>query len=218
RAAHARLVQRLRDQADDVRRLVAGLDEEALAKRTVADKWALKELVAHVLKVQRVFSERLETMLTQDNPTMVSYSADNDPGFEKIAARRGRDPGPVPRGARAPRRPARRPLTAGVAPRRDASRLPALRRPLPDGLPGASRGAPHLPDAAAPHAFRKDSARGLGVLAGGHGHVAVVVDRREQSPHHAATAAGQPDLAVRVLVDPHPREDVLDEDGLSWTE
>ena len=91
RAAHARLVQRLRDQADDVRRLVAGLDEESLAKRTVADKWSLKELVAHVLKVQRVFSERLETMLAQDNPTMVSYSADNDPGFEKMAARPGEE-------------------------------------------------------------------------------------------------------------------------------
>jgi uncharacterized protein (TIGR03083 family) len=91
RAAHARLVQRLRDQADDVRRLVAGLDEDLLAKRTVADKWSLKELVAHVLKVQRVFSERLETMLAQDNPTMISYSADNDPAFEKMAARPGEE-------------------------------------------------------------------------------------------------------------------------------
>lgn len=87
RSAHARLVQRLRDQADDVRRLVAGLDEDTLAKRTIPEKWSLKELVCHVLKVQRVFSERLETMIAQENPSVTSYKAENDSGFEKMAAR-----------------------------------------------------------------------------------------------------------------------------------
>lgn len=87
RAAHARVVQRLRDQADDVRRLVAGLDEDSLSKRTVTEKWSLKELVCHVLKVQRVFSERLERMLAEENPSVTSYKAENDPGFEKMTAR-----------------------------------------------------------------------------------------------------------------------------------
>jgi hypothetical protein len=87
RAAHARLVQRLRDQADDVRRMVAGLDEETLSKRTVPDKWSLKELVSHVLRVQRLYSERLETMLSQENPTLASYQPEGDAVFEKIAGR-----------------------------------------------------------------------------------------------------------------------------------
>jgi DinB superfamily len=87
RAAHARLVQRLRDQADDVRRLVAGLGEESLAKRTIPEKWSLKELVCHVLRVQRVFSERLETTLTQENPSLTSYEPEGDAVFEKLAAR-----------------------------------------------------------------------------------------------------------------------------------
>lgn len=86
RAAHARVVQRLRDQADDVRRLVAGLDEESLSKRTIPEKWSLKELVCHVLKVQQVFSERLERMLAEENPSVTSYTADNDPGFPRMAA------------------------------------------------------------------------------------------------------------------------------------
>jgi hypothetical protein len=86
RAAHARLVQRLRDQADDVRRMVAGLDEESLSKRTIPDKWSLKELLCHVLKVQRVFSERLETMLVHENPSVTSYKPEGDTGFEKMAA------------------------------------------------------------------------------------------------------------------------------------
>jgi hypothetical protein len=87
RAAHARLVQRLRDQADDVRRMVAGLDEETLSKRTIPDKWSLKELVSHVLRVQRLYSERLETMLSQENPTLTSYQPEGDTAFEKIAGR-----------------------------------------------------------------------------------------------------------------------------------
>jgi hypothetical protein len=87
RAAHARLVQRLRDQADDVRRMVAGLDEESLSKRTIQDKWSLKELVCHVLRVQRVFSERLEAMLSQENPAVTSYEPEGDAVFEKMAGR-----------------------------------------------------------------------------------------------------------------------------------
>lgn len=87
RAAHARLVQRLRDQAEDVRRLVAGLGEESLSKRTVPEKWSLKELVCHVLRVQRVFSERLETTLAQENPSLTSYEPEGDAVFEKLAAR-----------------------------------------------------------------------------------------------------------------------------------
>ena len=45
---HAKLAARLRDQAHDIRRLVAGLDEEALARRPIPDKWSLKEVVAHL--------------------------------------------------------------------------------------------------------------------------------------------------------------------------
>lgn len=86
RAAHARLVQRLRDQSEDVRRMVAGLDEDSLAKRTVAEKWSLKEIVCHVLKVQQVFSERLERMLAEENPAVTSYKAEEDPGFPKLAS------------------------------------------------------------------------------------------------------------------------------------
>jgi hypothetical protein len=86
RAAHARLVQRLRDQADDVRRMIAGLDEETLAKRTIPEKWSLKELVCHVLRVQRLYSERLETMLGQENPTLESYQPEGDAVFAKMTA------------------------------------------------------------------------------------------------------------------------------------
>ena len=52
---HARLAARLREQANDIRRFTAGLDEETLARRPSPDKWSLKELVAHLWRVQEVF-------------------------------------------------------------------------------------------------------------------------------------------------------------------
>src|ERR1043166_3821639 len=85
--AHRRLVERLRQQADDVRRLTAGLDEELIAKRTVPEKWSLKELVCHLHRVQQVFGGRVETMLVQDNPTISSYDPEGDTELEKFVAK-----------------------------------------------------------------------------------------------------------------------------------
>ena len=81
-APHARLAARLRDQANDIRRLTAGLDEETLARRPSPDKWSLKELVAHLWRVQEVFESRIEAMLTQSKPTLMPYQPAGDPEIE----------------------------------------------------------------------------------------------------------------------------------------
>ena len=89
--AHCRLVARLREQAGDVQHITAGLDENSLAKRTIPDKWSLKELVCHLERVQQVFEGRVEAMLAQDNPSITSYSPDGDREFEKMVSRSGKD-------------------------------------------------------------------------------------------------------------------------------
>jgi hypothetical protein len=81
--AHQRLVMRLRDQANEVARLVSGLDEDVLARRTVPGKWSLKELVAHLWRVQEVFEGRIEAMLTHSDPPIGRYEPDGDPEFEE---------------------------------------------------------------------------------------------------------------------------------------
>lgn len=82
---HGRLAARLREQANDVRRLTAGLDEDSLAERTIPGKWSLKEIVCHLWRVQEVFEGRIEAMLTQANPSIVPYSPDQDSEFgEKL--------------------------------------------------------------------------------------------------------------------------------------
>lgn len=86
RKTHERVIARLRDQSDDVRRLSSGLDEAALGRRVKPEKWSLKELVCHVLRVQEVFEKRLEAMLAEENPAMSSYGPEGDPEFEPLAA------------------------------------------------------------------------------------------------------------------------------------
>ena len=80
-AAHARIVERLHMNAEDVTRLVAGLSDADLARRTVPEKWSVKELVCHLDRIHEVFDERLEAMLGQDNPALPSYEPDGDEGF-----------------------------------------------------------------------------------------------------------------------------------------
>jgi len=89
--AHRRLIARLRQQADDVRRIAAGLDEASLAKRTIPEKWSLKELVCHLHRVQQVFEGRIASMLAQDNPAITVYSPDDDAAFEKMLSRPAKD-------------------------------------------------------------------------------------------------------------------------------
>jgi hypothetical protein len=89
--AHRKLVARLREMTGDVRRIAAGLDEASLAKRTVAEKWSLKELLCHLERMQEVFDARLEAMLSQDNPAVAQYEPDGDPEFNKMLAKPGAD-------------------------------------------------------------------------------------------------------------------------------
>lgn len=86
-AAHDRIAARLRDHAVEVRRFFAGLDEEALTRRTVAGKWSLKELLCHIARVQRVFDARLDTLLSEDNPRISHYGPEGDLVFEEMADR-----------------------------------------------------------------------------------------------------------------------------------
>ncbi len=83
---HQRIVDRLRQQAEDVRRLTSDLEEKALAKRAIPEKWSLKELVCHLWRVQQVFEKRLDALLAKDNPEIVSYEPEGDSEFPGVVA------------------------------------------------------------------------------------------------------------------------------------
>src|SRR5258708_3520175 len=83
-AVHARIVERLQGQVEDVTRMVAGLSEPELARRTVPDKWSVKELICHLDRIHEVFDERVEAMLGQENPKLAPYG---DPGSDERVRR-----------------------------------------------------------------------------------------------------------------------------------
>lgn len=85
--AHRRVVEKLEGQGEEIRRLCAGLEEEAIAKRPASGKWSVKEVLAHIARIQEVFEGRLEALLTQDKPPIVSYSPERDAEFETVAAK-----------------------------------------------------------------------------------------------------------------------------------
>jgi uncharacterized protein (TIGR03083 family) len=85
--AHAKLIERLKSQAEEVRRLCAELDEETIGRRVKPEKWSVKEVLAHIGRVQQVFEGRLEALLTKENPMIVGYEPEEDPDFEAIASK-----------------------------------------------------------------------------------------------------------------------------------
>jgi len=82
--AHRRLVSRLRQQAEEVQRIAAGLDDASLSKRSTPDKWSLHELICHLDRVQQIFEQRIESMLAQDNPAIQSYDPEGDVTFQQM--------------------------------------------------------------------------------------------------------------------------------------
>jgi hypothetical protein len=89
--AHRRLIDRLRQQAEDVTHLTSGLNENVLSTRTIPEKWSLKELVCHLERVQQIFAGRVDAMLAQEIPAIASYNPEADGDFEKMTARSGKD-------------------------------------------------------------------------------------------------------------------------------
>ncbi len=85
--AHRRIVEKLEVQAADIRRLCSGLEEDAIARRPKAETWSVKEVLAHVARLQDIFETRLEALLTKEQPPIVSYSPETDAEFAAFAAR-----------------------------------------------------------------------------------------------------------------------------------
>ncbi len=72
---------RLRYQPDALQTLLHGLTEAQMRQRPQPDKWAIFEQVAHLGRYQQVFSQRLQRIVTEENPVFARYVAEKDPDF-----------------------------------------------------------------------------------------------------------------------------------------
>jgi DinB superfamily len=83
--AHARVIERLKSSGEEVRRLCRDLDEIAVSTRTVPDKWSVKEILAHLARLQEIFEQRLDAILAKEGAPITSYEPSADPSFEAFS-------------------------------------------------------------------------------------------------------------------------------------
>ena len=73
------LITRLQTQLQALE-VILQAPKEALEARPIPGKWSARENLAHIGRFQEVTAERLETIPSQDNPTLASRTPENDPG------------------------------------------------------------------------------------------------------------------------------------------
>ncbi|ELR70207.1 hypothetical protein C900_03892 [Fulvivirga imtechensis AK7] len=75
------LQNRLLDQHHAIRELIGKMDEVVLRKKPVPKKWSVYENLAHLVRYQQIFLERLNLILTTNTPSFDRYKAEDDPDF-----------------------------------------------------------------------------------------------------------------------------------------
>lgn len=60
---------------DDVAAAVAGLDDAALRRKPSPDEWCVKEIVAHLLETELLFTRRVSAILAHDGPGLPTITS-----------------------------------------------------------------------------------------------------------------------------------------------
>lgn len=60
---------------DDVAAAVAGLDDAMLRRKPSSDEWCVKEIVAHLLETELLFTRRVSAILTHDGPGLPTITS-----------------------------------------------------------------------------------------------------------------------------------------------
>jgi hypothetical protein len=81
------LTARLKNQYESIHASTAGIDQVKLITPPAENKWSIHDIIAHLAKYQPVFLDRINAILTHDEPAFERYVADNDPLFSTWRAR-----------------------------------------------------------------------------------------------------------------------------------
>ncbi|HSZ85863.1 MAG TPA: DinB family protein, partial [Puia sp.] len=77
------ILTRLQYQHKTIDELIDGLSEEQLETRVNPDKWSAFENIVHLAAYQPIFIQRINLMLTENEPLFERYVAENDPVFHE---------------------------------------------------------------------------------------------------------------------------------------
>ncbi|NEU09024.1 DinB family protein [Flavihumibacter sp. R14] len=74
---------RLQSQHLVLDELIGRLSEEQCDKEVIAGKWSIRQQLAHLVRYQEIFFERIQTIMDNFNAVFEPYVAEEDPEFEK---------------------------------------------------------------------------------------------------------------------------------------
>jgi DinB superfamily len=77
---------RLSCQYESAMTLILSTDASLLKQRPATGKWSIFESFAHLVRYQNVFIQRVEKILSDENPRFERYSAEADSDFPKWLA------------------------------------------------------------------------------------------------------------------------------------
>lgn len=75
------LEERLKNQHTAIPSIIEQLSDRELHYHPEPGKWSIHDNIVHLAKYQPLFSDRISTMLTTDDPSFERYRADDDHGF-----------------------------------------------------------------------------------------------------------------------------------------
>lgn len=78
------LEYQVKQQHQTVAHLVAPLTDTVLHRKPSPEKWSVYEQVAHLVRYQETFLERLHQIFTTETPAFARYVADDDDEFSKF--------------------------------------------------------------------------------------------------------------------------------------
>jgi uncharacterized damage-inducible protein DinB len=72
-------LSRLASQLDNLALILGDAAPEKLGRRPASDKWSAREHLAHLARHQQVFLHRMVRIVREDEPSVGSYRAEQDP-------------------------------------------------------------------------------------------------------------------------------------------
>lgn len=75
------LIGRLNNQQEVIREIIATVPEKHIREEVIKGKWSVHDNIAHLAKYQPIFIDRIHVILSSDEPSFASYTAENDDDF-----------------------------------------------------------------------------------------------------------------------------------------
>jgi hypothetical protein len=80
-AIYNSLAERLKNQHLAITQLVAGISNDKLTAPPAPGKWSALDNIAHLVRYQKLFIDRMYRIINEDTPVFDRYNGDLDPEF-----------------------------------------------------------------------------------------------------------------------------------------